>query len=276
MPVTLIIAVEVIPTLGVFWLSVTDYNPLVAGSWLQFTGTENYERLVGDPLVWQALQNTLFFAVLYMPVAIFGALVAAVLLNQQLRGRLAFRAVYFLPVIVSWVVGATMIMWFIDPAAGALAMIAKRLGVGPLPLLLQSEATAMPTVAFVAIWKYFGYNTVIYLAGLQTIDPGLDQAARVDGASALQRFWHVTVPLLRPVTAVVIAINLIQALRVFDPMVVMTNGGPNFSTTSMVLYYYRISWDSLQFGYGSAITALLSVIIFAAAGLQFWILGRRG
>lgn len=133
----------------------------------------------------------------------------------------------------------------------------------------------MPTVAFVAIWKYFGYNTVIYLAGLQTIDQGLEEAARIDGASAVQRFWHLTLPMLRPVTAVVITINLIQALRIFDPMIIMTNGGPNFSTTSTVLYFYRIAWDSLQFGYGSAITALLSVIIFSVGGLQFWVLSRR-
>lgn len=261
--------------LGVLWISLTDYNPLDASSWVSFVGLTNYRRMLDDPLVWQSLRNTFYFAILYMPVAIVGALIAAVLLNQKLRGRLVFRGIYFLPVIVSWVVGATMIMWFLDPTAGMVSLVAERLGFGPLPQLLQRSSTAMPTVAVVAIWKYFGYNTVIYLAGLQTIDPGLDEAAHVDGATAVQRFWHLTVPLLRPVTAVVITINLIQALRIFDPMVIMTNGGPNYATTSTVLYFYRVAWDSLQFGYGSAITALLSVIIFAVAGLQFWVLNRR-
>jgi multiple sugar transport system permease protein len=202
-------------------------------------------------------------------------LVAAVLLNQKLRGRLVFRGIYFMPVVVSWVVAATMIMWTIDPSSGLLARLIDWLGGGSLPALLQDEATAMPTVASVAIWKYFGYNTVIYLAGLQSIDSALEEAARVDGASAVQRFRHVIVPMLRPVHAVVITLNLIQAMRVFDPMMIMTNGGPNYSTTSTVLYVYRVAWDNVQFGYGSAITAILAIIIFLLAGVQFWFLNRR-
>ncbi|MDX6251173.1 MAG: hypothetical protein QOF10_4533 [Kribbellaceae bacterium] len=274
-PVCLILMVEVIPMLGVVWISVTDYSPLKPSSWHTFVGLAHYRHLFQDPLVWKSLLNTLYFAVLYLPVSIIGALVTAMLLNQKLRGRLVFRGIYFMPVVVSWVVGATMIMWFVDPSSGLLSIVLESIGLGPLPQLLQSENTAMPTVAFVAIWKYFGYNTVIYLAGLQTISAALEEAARVDGASALQRFRYVIVPLLRPVTAVVITLNLIQAMRIFDPMMIMTNGGPNFSTTSTVMYFYRVAWDNLQFGYGSAITAMLSVMIFVAAGVQFWLLNRR-
>lgn len=267
--------VEVVPMLGVVWMSVTDYSPLEEGSWLSFVGLEHYQRLIGDPLAWKSLLNTFYFAALYMPIAIVGALVAAVLLNQKLRGRLVFRGIYFMPVVVSWVVGATMLMWFVDPSSGLLSILLESLGLGRLPRLLQSETTAMPTVALVAIWKYFGYNTVIYLAGLQTISRTLDESARVDGASAFQRFRYVTIPLLHPVTVVVITLNLIQAVRVFDPMMIMTNGGPNHSTTSTVLYFYRVAWDNLQFGYGSAITAVLTLIILLAAGLQFWFFRRR-
>ncbi|MCW2768090.1 MAG: carbohydrate transporter rane protein 1, family [Nocardioides sp.] len=274
-PILLIVAVEIVPMLGVVWISLTDYNPLEPDSWLSFVGGENYSRMLGDDLFWQSLLNTSYFALLYLPIAIFGAMVAAILLNQQLRGRLVFRGIFFMPVVVSWVVGSTMIMWFLDPSSGLPSMISESLGFGRLPQLLQDESTAMPTVAFVAIWKYFGYNTVIYLAGLQAIDSALDEAAKVDGASALRRFWHITLPGLRPVTAVVVMLNMIQAMRIFDPMMIMTNGGPNNSTTSTVLYVYRMAWDNLQFGYGSAITAVLSVIIFAIAGLQFWFFNRR-
>jgi multiple sugar transport system permease protein len=133
----------------------------------------------------------------------------------------------------------------------------------------------MPTIAFLAIWKYFGYNTVIYLAGLQTVNSSLEEAAKVDGASAFGRFRHVILPALRPVTAVVVMLNMIQAMRIFDPMLIMTNGGPNNATTSTVLYVYRMAWDNLEFGYGSAITAALSVLIFAIAGIQFWFFNRR-
>jgi multiple sugar transport system permease protein len=274
-PILLIAAVEIVPMIGVVWISVTDYNPLDPDSWHSFVGGENYSRMLGDDLFWQSLLNTSYFALLYLPIAIFGALVAAVLLNQQLRGRFVYRGIFFMPVVVSWVVGSTMIMWFLDPSSGLLSMISESLGFGRLPQLLQNESTAMPTVAFVAIWKYFGYNTVIYLAGLQAIDTALHEAAKVDGASALRRLWHVTLPGLRPVTAVVVMLNMIQAMRIFDPMMIMTSGGPNNATTSTVLYVYRMAWDNLQFGYGSAITAALSVIIFAIAGLQFWFFNRR-
>jgi multiple sugar transport system permease protein len=274
-PVGLILLVEVVPMLGVVWISLTDYTPLDPTTLKIFVGLENYRHLFEDSLVWKSLFNTFYFALLYMPIAIVGALVAAVLLNQKLRGRLVFRGIYFMPVVVSWVVAATMIMWTIDPSSGLLARLIDWLGGGSLPALLQDEATAMPTVASVAIWKYFGYNTVIYLAGLQSIDSALEEAARVDGASAVQRFRHVIVPMLRPVHAVVITLNLIQAMRVFDPMMIMTNGGPNYSTTSTVLYVYRVAWDNVQFGYGSAITAILAIIIFLLAGVQFWFLNRR-
>lgn len=274
MPLLFLVAVEVIPTLAVVWTSFTHYNPLVPDSLYSFVGLNNYERLVSDPLVWQALRNTFYFAIIYMPIAIVGGLVAADMLNQRIRGRAVFRGIFFMPVIVSWVVGATIIMWFLDPAAGLVGIVFHRLGLGPLPQLLQEASTAMPAVAFVGIWKYFGYNTVIFLAGLQAIDPSLNESAQVDGASPFQRFRYVTVPMMRRIMAVVIAINLIQAMRIFDPMMIMTNGGPNFSTTSVVLYVYRMAYDNLQFGYGSAITLLLLLIVFVIGGAQFWLLNR--
>lgn len=274
-PVVLIVAVEIIPMLGVVWVSFTDYNPLDPDSWSAFVGGENYRRMVDDPLFWKSLGNTFFFAVLYLPVSILGALVAAILLNQNLRGRLVYRGIFFMPVVVSWVVASTMIMWFLDPSSGLVSLLSQELGLGRLPQLLQDGSTAMPTVAFVAIWKYFGYNTVIYLAGLQALNASLDEAAKVDGASTFARFWHVTLPALRPVTAVVVMLNMIQAMRIFDPMLIMTNGGPNFATTSTVLYVYRMAWDNLEFGYGSAITGALSLIIFGFAGIQFWFFNRR-
>ena len=274
-PVLIMVTVEVIPTIGVIWTSFTDYNPLVPGSFTDVVGIDNYERLVHDRLAWQALFNTLYFAALYMPITIFGGLLAAILLNQRMRGRIIFRGIFFLPVIVSWVVAATMIGWTLDSDSGLLAMIFDELGLGRIPRFLQQKNTAMPAVALVAIWKYFGYNTVIFLAGLQSLDPSLDESALVDGASAWQRFWYVTLPMLRPVTLVVIVLNLIQAMRIFDPIIIMTNGGPDFATTSLVVYFYRLAWNNLEFGYGSAITMLLIVLIVGISALQFWYFNRR-
>jgi ABC-type sugar transport system permease subunit len=152
----------------------------------------------------------------------------------------------------------------------------ERLHLGSLPYLLQQPSTALPMVAATSIWKFVGYNAVIFLAGLQALNAELVDAAKVDGAGPLRRFWYVTLPELRPITTVVIVLNLVLSLRLFDPIKVMTNGGPNFSTTTLVMYYYSVSWDGLQFGYGSAITLLLTALILFGAALQFAYFRFRG
>lgn len=275
-PVLAIFLLEVIPTLGVIWLSFTNYNPLVGGSWHKFVGLDNYSRLLGDTQARQALWQTLYFVALYLPASVILGLVIAVLLNQRIRGRAAFRGLYFLPVIVSWVVGSTMILWFIDPSSGGLALIMEKLHLGTLPNLLQQPSTALPVIAATTVWKFVGYNAVIFLAGLQTLDPSLQDAAKVDGAGPVARFWYVSMPALRPVTTVVIVLNIILALRLFDPIKVMTNGGPNFATTTLVMYYYQVSWNGLQFGYGSTITLVLTLLILVGSGLQFLYFRMRG
>jgi ABC-type sugar transport system permease subunit len=275
-PVTIILLMEVVPTLGVVWLSFTDYNPLNPTSWREFTGPDNYTRLVEDEQAWQAFWQTLYFVVLYLPLCVGLGLGVALLLNQPIKGRAFFRGIYFLPVIASWVVGATMILWFVDPNSGALALGMNYLGLGNPPSLLQQESTALPTVAGVAIWKFVGYNAVLYLAALQTIDQNLVESAKIDGAGAFSRFRHITLPGLRPITAVVVILNLITALRLFDPIKVMTNGGPNFSSSTLVMYFYQVTWDGLQFGYGSAITLVLTIMILLGSGLQFLYFRLRG
>ena len=275
-PIAAIVILEVIPTLGVVWLSFTDYNPLVDGSWHSFVGFANWKQLIHDAQAWQAFRQTLYFVALYLPASVILALLIALLLNQRVRGMAFYRGVYFLPVIVSWVAGSTMILWFIDPQSGGLALVMERLHLGSLPYLLQQPSTALPMVAATSIWKFVGYNAVIFLAGLQALNPELVDAAKVDGAGPLRRFWYVTLPELRPITTVVIVLNLVLSLRLFDPIKVMTNGGPNFSTTTLVMYYYSVSWDGLQFGYGSAITLLLTALILFGAALQFAYFRFRG
>ena len=268
-PILAIFLLEVVPTLGVVWLSFTNYNPLASGSWHSFVGFDNYTRLVGDPKAWQALWQTLYLVLLYLPASVILGLLVALLLNQQIRGRVLFRGIFFLPVIASWVVGATMLLWFLDPTSGGLALIMAKLGLGAPPFLLQNSSTVLPTIAGVAIWKFVGYNSVLYLAGLQSIDLALIEAAKVDGASAFARFRYITLPGLRPITAVVVVLNLITALRLFDPIKVMTNGGPNFSSSTLVMYFYQQTWDGLQFGYGSVITIVLTLLILLGSALQF-------
>lgn len=275
-PLAVILVVEVVPTLGVVWLSFTDYNPLEQGSWLDFVGGKNYDRMLHDEDAWKALRETLYFILLYLPASVILGLGIALLLNKKIRGRTFLRGVYFLPVIASWVVGATMIMWFIDPQSGGLAVLMAKLHLGAPPYLLQQPSTALPTIAATAIWKFVGYNTVLYLAGLQSLDADLNEAAEVDGAGAWARFWFITVPGLRPITAVVVVLNLITALRLFDPIKVMTNGGPNGATTTLVMYFYQVTWNGLQFGYGSAITLLLTLLIVLGSALQFLYFRFRG
>lgn len=257
-------------------MSFTNYSPFDSGSWRTFVGLDNYTRLIHDPLAGQAFLQTLYFVVLYLPASVILGLAAAILLNQKVRGQTFFRGVFFLPVIASWVVGATMILWFIDPSSGGLALIMAKLHLGSPPFLLQQSATALPTIAATAVWKFLGYNAVLFLAGLQSLDPHLDEAAKVDGAGLLARFWYITLPGLRPITTVVIVLNLITALRLFDPIKVMTNGGPDNATTTLVMYFYRITWEGLQFGYGSVITLVLTLMIMVGSGLQFLYHRYRG
>jgi len=232
-----------------------------------FVGLDNFQRLVDDRLFRQALGNTLKFLLVNVPVTVAVALVLAVALNRGLRGRAFFRAAYFLPYVTAGVVIALIWKWMFSTEGGVVNNALGALGLGGIGWLTD-PAWSMVTIALMVAWKQMGFYVVLYLGGLQGIPQQLYEAAEVDGASALQRFWTITVPQLRPVTLLVVLLSTIVGFQVFTEPYIMTGGGPLNSSLSVVLYIYQKAFQSLEFGYAAAIGMVLAAIIMVTAFFQ--------
>lgn len=267
----------------VFYTSLLKWNGIEGVLEAQFIGFDNYTRLFQDPLWWQAVRNTLLYAIIKILVELPLALILAVVLNSGIRGVVAFRTIGFIPVITSIAVVSLAFTFFFSPLPGApFNEFLLNLGILDRPIAFLGErATAFWTVTAIAIWHDLGINMVFFLAALQTVPRDLYEAAKVDGANARQRFLHIDVPVIRPLTAVIITLSLAGSLRVFDYFAVLTGGGPGFSTTTMVLYMFRYTsfgggglagaTSQPEVGYGSAVAIGLGVIILTVVLLQQWI-----
>lgn len=235
-----------------------------------------------DKLFWLAVRNTILFCLLAVPASVIPALLVANILNSKLPGMKFFRAVYFIPSVAA-VVGVSLIwQWMYNAAVGwinygitsGINLINALPGVelvDPQFRWLSSASTALLAVALMAAWQTLGFNTVLFLAGMQNIPKVLYEAATVDGAGSWSQFRHVTLPLLAPTTVFVVTTTLIQAFQVFEPIFIMTNppGGPNNSTLSIVLYLYQNGFQRFRQGYGSAIAWVLFLGIFIVTIAQF-------
>jgi multiple sugar transport system permease protein len=261
-------------TLGLFhtfpflysaWLSLMKWSPLAPDS-SRWVGFENYGRAFSDPLFWKAMGNTAFFAVGTIPFTTGISLFLAVLLNGPIRGRGFFRAGFFLPFVVSLVVVALIFKNLYAPY-GPLNGMLGAVGIDG-PSWLQNTRLALPAIMAMDVWASIGYYTVIMLAGLQAIPDEVHEAAVVDGAGWWSRFWHVTVPMLRPVLLFVLVINTIKSLQVFIEIFVMTQGGPLNSTLTAVYYIYDQAFHRLDMGYASAVAYLLFASILLVTLLQ--------
>jgi multiple sugar transport system permease protein len=232
----------------------------------RFVGAANYVELAGDPLFRRVVGNTLVYVAVTVPVGIGIALALAVALDSGLRGAAIYRTVFFLPVVASSVAVAVVWRWLYSSDFGLLNWA---LGAN-VPWIASSE-WALPSVMIAAVWKGLGYDLLVFLAGLKSIPGGLYEAAALDGASAWQRFWHVTLPLLAPTTFFVLVVALLRASQVFDLAYVLTGGGPANATNTVVLFLYEAAFHHFRMGYAAA-TAW--VLFAAVAGLVFlW--GRR-
>lgn len=251
-----------------FYWSFTTYNGLAKPQWV---GLQNYIDLLHDPLFRHACQNTAIFAILTMTIGPALGLGSALLLDRQIRGRAFFRAIYFVPVTTSLVVVATIWKMLLNDQ-GLFNQILSVVGI-PGHDWLADPSTALLSVCAASIWQGFGFETVIFLAALQTVPRELLEAAQVDGAGALRRFWHVTLPALRPTVLFVSVIGVIGAFQVFDQVFVMTQGGPIESTTTVV-YYLVNQFRALDLGHASAAAYFLVFVLAIASALQLR-LGRR-
>jgi multiple sugar transport system permease protein len=260
------------PVVAGLVLSFTQYDLLSAP---RFVGLGNYATLLfHDPLIWQSLGATLYYAVLTVPGNILLALGIALALNQGLRGTVAYRALYFLPVVTSTIAAALTFKWLCDPDEGLLNWLLSLIGLTG-PNWLADPRWAMPSVAMIGIWKGLGYTMVILLAGLQGVPHHLYEAAMIDGASAWKRFVHITLPLLSPSLFFVLVINVIGCFQVFDQVFVLTQGGPDNSTLVFNYYLYENAFQFFKMGYASAMAYFLFLLIFVITLIQVRFLDRR-
>lgn len=253
-----------------FLMSLTDIDIFSINKWkdVQFIGVSNYLRIVQDPVFWRSLWNTLYFAGLGVPLTIGVSLLAAVALNQKfVRGKSLFRVALFAPVVTTVVAVAVVWRWLYNPEYGAFNWFLQNLGLKKL-FWLSDSRTSLPSLIVMAVWKNFGYNMVIFLAGLQTIPESQYEAARIDGASAWQSFRYITIPGLAPTLLFVLIMTTIGYLQFFAEPYVMTRGGPLDSTMSIVLYMYNHGFRFFNLGYASAISYALFGLIFMFTFVQ--------
>jgi multiple sugar transport system permease protein len=252
------------------WLSFTDFDIYALGDrdTLRWIGFDNYVRLFQDPLFWSALKNTLYFVLIGGPLSVAVSLGAALLIDHQLvRFKSLFRTALFLPVVTTLVAVAVVWRYLYHPRYGLLNYGLGLFGIGPIDWLGDPD-WAMPAIILLAIWKNFGFNMIIFSAGLQSIPAQLYEAAALDGASAWQQFRHVTLPMLAPTFLFVVVITLIGYFQLFAEPYVMTQGGPDNSTLSVVLLMYQEGFRWWNMGYAAAVAFVLFAIILAATLVQ--------
>jgi len=259
-----------LPVLASLALSFTDFDIYAVGDAdnARWVGVRNYETLFRSPLFWSALRNTFYFALVGGPLSIAASLGAALLLNAKLvRFRTFFRTVYFAPFVTTLVAVAIVWRYLYHARYGLINHALGFVGIAPVDWL-GDQAWAMPAIILMAVWKNFGYNMLILIAGLQAIPAELYEAAELDGASPLRRFVHVTVPMLAPTLLFVAVITMIGYFQLFAEPYVMTQGGPLRATTSVVLLMYEEGFRWWRMGYAAALAFVLFAIILVATLLQ--------
>lgn len=265
------------PLLYSLRISFYDWN-IVNPISSSFVGLDNYATALDDPIFRRAVLNTLAYTVITVPGQLLSALLVAILLNQQTRGQTFFRVAYYLPVITSWVIVTLIFEYLFNSQAGlinyllrdVLHLVEKRIQWLADPILV------MVPLNLLGIWKGVGWSAVILLAALQAIPQHIYEAAAVDGAGPWGRFRHVTLPLLRPTLVFLLVVLVIGALNVYISGLLLTDGGNPLDLTHFVLtLMYEVTFTRLEFGYGAAISYLLTVFIFVVSVVQIRMLRRR-
>jgi len=267
----------VVPVAASLWLSFTDFDIYAVANIrnLRFIGLQNYERLLTDPMFWRALRNTAYFALVGGPLSILVSLAAALLVDARAaRLKPLFRTALFLPVTTTLVAVAVIWRYFYHPRYGLLNGLLARLGFDAIDWL-GDPAWAMPAIIVMAVWKNFGFNMIVFLAGLQAIPERIYEAAVLDGAGAWRQLRDITLPMLAPTFLFVGVVTAIGYLQLFTEPYVMTQGGPAGATRSVVLFMYEQGFRWWNMGYAAAIAVLLFLVILVATLLQLG-LSRRG
>ncbi|MFE4663766.1 carbohydrate ABC transporter permease [Streptomyces sp. NPDC056716] len=267
-PATLGFAVfAVYPTLRGVYLSFTDFKILTPPVW---TGLENIRTLIGDEKFWHSLRVTLYFVVLSVGVGLAVSLVTAVVLHRLTRSTV-IRGLVILPFLISGVVAGLVWQWMLDPQLGIVNVLIGKFSGEPVKFL-GSPQWAIPSLALISVWKSMGYSTILIVAGLQTIPDDVYEAGRLDGASEIQMFRRLTLPLLRPIMAMVVVLSVISSFQVFDIVQVTTKGGPADATMVLQMYIYDKAFGQFDFGYAATMSLALFAMLIAITFLQMRLL----
>lgn len=258
--IIMIAFVFLIPIFYVLYLSLYRYNLLIPGR--LFVGFQNYSHLFTSPDFWNSLKVTFYFTFVAVGVEITLGLLIALLLNQPFKGKAVLRTALVVPWAIPWVVNGIMWKWIYNPSFGALNGLLKQLGlITSYKVWLGKPFLALNMVVIADVWKETPFIAILLLAGLQTIPRTLYEAAEVEGANAVERFWNVTLPLIRPLLFVALTLRTIWALKTFDLIFALTQGGPSEGTSLLNYYIYTTSFSRLNFGYGAAISVVFTIFI---------------
>jgi multiple sugar transport system permease protein len=258
------LAFMVWPTLRGIYLSFTSFNLLTPP---EFNGLDNYIRMVQDPVFWNSMRVTIYYVFVNIVLQTAFALVIAVMM-QRLTKRTWLRGIVLTPYLVSNVVAALVFLWILDYQLGIGNNVIAWLGLDRVAFL-SSEAWVIPTIALINVWRHVGYTALLIFAGLQTIPETMYEAGRVDGASEPRMFRSITVPLLRPVLALVLIITIVGSFQVFDTVAIATRGGPVDSSRVLQFYIYDVAFGRFQFGYASAMSVALLIVLVVITFIQY-------
>ena len=267
-----------IPVISALFLSLTDFDIYALADLknLRFVGLQNYERLLTNPLFWQAMKNTVWFSVLGVPLAIGASLFAAVVLNARaVKWRPIWRVVFFAPFVTTLVATAVLWNYLLHTKYGVINWILTSIGL-PAVDWLGNPATSIPAILMFVVWKTFGYNMLIFLAVLQTVPDDLYEAARIDGAGPLKQFQHVTLPAIAPTLLLVSIISIAGFFQLFAEPYVLTQGGPAQSTVTVLYFMYEEGFKWWNLGSASAVAFILFLCIFAVTMVQLWVARKLG
>lgn len=253
------------PVIFSFYLSFQKWNMFSSES--TFVGFDNYIRMFKSEEFWQVLKNTAVYTFGTIPLNMGFSLMVAYVLNKKIIGKKFLRTAFFAPVIISPVAAAVIWRWLYDPNFGLINWFIALFGIGPINWLNDPTA-AMFALIIMGVWKTFGYNMVLFSAGLQGIPETYYEAALIDGASGWTRFWKITIPLLSPTTFFIMVMSMIGSFQVFDIVYVLTSGGPLGSTKVLVFYVYEHAFKFFEMGYASAVAYVLFAILFIFTMLQ--------
>ena len=254
------------PTISTIWLGFTRYDVFRPA---KFIGMYNYVRMFTDDDVFiQSVFNTFFYSLFNVPISVIGALLLALLLNNKLMGVNAFKTAFYIPTITTGIAMAMLWLWIFDPGIGTINVILRQIGIKSPPLWFRDPDWVKPTMILVKVVEVGGARMIIFLAGLQNIPTELYEAAHIDGAKPIRRFFSITFPMLSPIIMFNLVVAVIDSFKVFINAYAITNGGPLNKSMFLVLYIYKNAFTSVRMGYASAIATFFIAIVFVLTFIQ--------